>query len=61
MSFVDARSPDLAYATKTNIVLPPESFPTPAHIAALTTRAVSRANDGPNRPTVTAVTTPTKG
>lgn len=61
MSDVDSRDPSLAYATKPNIVLPPEGFPTAAHITALTTRATNRANDGQNRPTVTAVPTPKKG
>jgi hypothetical protein len=61
MSDVDNRSPELAYATKPNIVLPPEQFPTAAHITALTARATARANDGFNRSTVTAVATPKKG
>lgn len=61
MNQVDAADPSTAYVSKPNIVLPPESFPTAAHITALTARAVSRYGDGQNRPTVTAVPTPKKG
>lgn len=60
MSDVDSRDPATAYATKDNIVVPPESG-SATQLTALAARAVGRMNDGLSRPTVTAVKTLKKG
>lgn len=63
MPSVETYSPETAYATKDNIVVPPETAPSAAHLTALAARAVTRLNDSSLAvpPTVTAVKALKKG
>lgn len=51
---VDRRSPETAYATKPNIVVPSYAFPTQAHVNALEARAAARQRDDEGNAVITA-------
>jgi hypothetical protein len=58
---VETQSPELAYVTKSNILVPPEAAPTAAHLTALEARALARRNDGSSRPVTASVKSLKKG